>query len=408
MLVSTRTKLPISRWASLMGIHSLHFAQIKLPALSPSGVCDSAWFRHGWQDTDKVSREELAETIARAEAELESYLNYNLVPDWTVDERQQVLRTFVPEFVHFGTANMRSYANAVVTNKKHFIAGGIRTSTLIEAASAITWQAAGAYGWAAVGTSTSAVPAGTAKCEIRAYYPGHNGEDAYEIRPITVSIVGTTLTVTVRRELCVTEALQDDYNALVVDGSDNANFLTTLDVYRVWNDPQTHVSFLWEGGTCEEVFGEYVTQTGVLLARDPVLGVVGFLPATWDSATSAWSTACLSAPRTPDMVRLYYLSGLQDTRAVCPRTDMQADWARTVAIYAASMLERSICNCDASKKVENWRSDLAFSGGTEEEAIYNLTQSQLENPFGTRRGAIYAWQRVKRPNATVATGAVLA
>lgn len=412
MLVEARTKLPLYRWGQLMGLHPLHFAQVTLPIQSLPMACSTAWYRHNWQDADRTGREEVAAAIYRAETDLEQYLGYNLVPDWTVDERVHVGRTYTPEHVAYPSINARGYPSTVIAGRKHFVAAGIRASTLIAASRPVVYTDADSDLYFETATVTATVATGQAACEVRAYYPGKDGADAYEIRPVRVTVVGTTATIVFRREQAVLEARQDAMNPISVDGLDNAQFLTTVDVYRVYNDPQTQVSFLWEQlGQCgclnaDCTVCQYSAQTGCLVARDNKHSILAFSPSSWDAATSLFSSAAWGMSRTPDVARLYYLSGLQDNALACPRVEMNRDWAMTVAIYAASMLERPLCDCAASVRVENWREEVSFTGGVKELATYNISFNDLENPFGTRRGALYAWRRVSRPNATIGTGAV--
>jgi hypothetical protein len=42
----------------------------------------------------------------------------------------------------------------------------------------------------------------------------------------------------------------------------------------------------------------------------------------------------------------------------------------------------------------HWQFDLARTGGADGESYGAISQETVNNPFGTRRGAYYAWQQV--------------
>ena len=65
-----------------------------------------------------------------------------------------------------------------------------------------------------------------------------------------------------------------------------------------------------------------------------------------------------------------------------------------VAYYAAALLDRPICECNNIKTwVDHWQRDLAIAGA--EEGL-SVSADDLDCPFGTRRGAVFAWRRVKK------------
>jgi hypothetical protein len=100
-----------------------------------------------------------------------------------------------------------------------------------------------------------------------------------------------------------------------------------------------------------------------------------------------------SGHKTPDLVRLFYYAGDQDNRFLngdsCEA--LSNYWAHAIAWLATSRLERSFCGCaNVQKLAEHLRQDLSLSGETSHQISFEL----LGNPFGTRRGAVMAWQPV--------------
>ena len=415
-----KPKLPLDTWAKLMGVNPLHFNGVYIEN-NPPAVCEQPWLQFAWQTADRVGREELSRALLQAEADIERHLKYRLIPTWEEDEWHATTRPLRRELFNLTNTDIRGFAQTVKANWGHLVSGGIKASAILVDGldAAVAYSDPDNDGYDEVATVTVTVDAGQDPCEIHVYFPisnvmvGAAPEDQWEIRPIGVSISGVTATITFRREQAVKPELQldvvppaDDSHLRGVDGDADANFLTTVDVYRVYNDPQTQVNLLWEGlGIgCDNCLGgcnlcEYSTQAGCLTARgDLKLSQVAYRPATWDSDTETFDTAALAVSRQPDNVRLWYYAGLRDQSLACPTIEMSGDWARTVSYYAAAILDRQVCTCEnIHSNIEYWQDDRAVRGS---EGL-NIPTRMLDNPFGTRRGAMYAWERVKGAGAAI-------
>jgi hypothetical protein len=410
----TKTKLPLDRWAQIVGINPMHFNGVYVRAPT---TCAEPWLQFPYQTADRVSREEVAIAIAHAEAMCERFLRYRLLPTWETDEWHESIRPNLPELHNISVSDLRGYSQTVQAKHGHFLSGGIRASTLIEADTAVAYTDPDGDSYDEVATVTVTVDVGQSGCELRVYFPVSNtmvatgGEDQWEIKPISVSVSGTTATITFRREQAVLPQLQvdlvpptDDSHLRGVDGADAANFLDEVDVYRVYNDPQTQATFLWEPFECDDAaLGSYIAQTGFLMIRDdPRLSRVGYRAGTWDSATSAFVAVEWARQRSPDIVRLWYYAGLRTKNLDCPTVAMDPDWERTVAYFAAALLDRPICECNNVQAwVAHWQRDLAIAG--EEEGL-SISPADLDSEFGTRRGAVAAWRRVIGEDGAVGHG----
>jgi len=88
--------------------------------------------------------------------------------------------------------------------------------------------------------------------ELKLYFPGRSGDDRYEIRPIEVDLDtdAASATITCKSWQIIDPDLQEyvdvGESANAIDAETAGNYETTLDVYRVYNDPQTQVSLIWE------------------------------------------------------------------------------------------------------------------------------------------------------------------
>lgn len=408
-IASTKTKLPLATWAKIMGIHPAHFEQVRIGSANPH--CSEIMFQYSWQNSDHISREEIAIAIAEAEAKIEHYLGFRLKPSWEVDEWRPAAKPFTSELVIFGGGDVRGYKQTVAADWKHFISGGIQSKELIDDEAAIAWSDADNDGYFEIATVTVATSV-VDKNEIAVFYPGEAGDDAWEIRPTKVVIASGVATITFRRELAVKPEffetiILDDLGS--ADGLDDDDFLETVDVYRRYNDPQTQASFLWEplASTCGICDGSgcascaYTTQSGCLIVRgNPRNSIVGYSPGTWDSDEDVFTADPWTISRLPDIVRLYYYAGLRNkSQAYISRMD--PEWERAVAYMACAMLDRPACDCNADTW-NKWREDFAlFSGDEDGKPIYRTPSGAdrefdiLNNPFGTRRGEIYAWNKVR-------------
>lgn len=373
-------------------MHPAHFNQVAFPNQQ---VCGDVVFQHGWQVADRTAREDVAQAIAEAESMIEDFLGYPLLPEWFNHATHLTERPNRPE-LYTVALDVRLHRQSVKLNHGMVISGGVRAQSLEDAASAITWSDVDGDGVKETGT-VSWVSATTDPEEIRLYYPNKDGDDRWEIRPINVSIAGGTITVTFSRWLCVLESLQETLADVpaAVNGTVDANFLSEVDAYRVYNDPQTQATFLWEPtgqcgdcGSCAEC--QYTAQTGCLIPRDPTLGIMAFSPATWDADTEQFNANAYALGRIPDLVRFYYRAGFQDWGLATPNRTMNFVLARAVTRLATSLLDRPVCGCN-STWFDRWQQDLAVQQTTQQlSSNWHVQAWEQWSRWGTTAGAVAA------------------
>ncbi len=413
----TLTKLPIDEWFRLMGVNPIHANQVQLNIAGAdlqNQFCGQLWFQHAWQAGTAIGREALAQAIAEAERNIETYLGYTLIPTYQSDERRATARPNRPELVLNSGRDVRGYNQTVLGSFRKFVMGGQRATTIIEAGATIVYSDEDGDGYDETATLTVTRLSGfTDACETRVYYPGKAASPEWEIRPLTsVTQSGTDWVITFPRHFAVTEARQEALVPALVNGTDDDGFLTTVDVYRVFTDPQVMASLLWEPLSCGCGSGqscsvcEYAAQSACLLARgDPENAIISYRPATWNAETESFDPTSLAINRAPDLVRLWYLAGLQDTQQECCVLTMDPYWKQVVAQYAAAILSKPTCAC-VELDINRWQEDLAFVSGATELASYQISRPDLDNPFGTRRGAILAWKAVNAPGIQHGVGAL--
>lgn len=396
MRADTPTKLSLWDFARIIGFNPLHFGGIELQEIA-GAYCNRPMPQYEWQDGDRVGREAVARAIAMAEENMEAYLRFHVLPAYDVLERVDGVQNY--------QAWLRGNASRVFPlNWGYINEGGVRATTLIDAAGTIVWTDAGYW---QVGTVTAALPeADMDTCEIRIYYPGHAADPAWEIRPAEVTIAGQVATIVFRRELAVNPDLWDALEYEAANGDDNADFLTDVAVYRVYTDPSQGMSWLWEpwglcgcGGvgcaTCQ-----LASQTGCFYVRDEKYGTVVGRPGTWTEGVFA-AHDFSHGFRKPDFGVFSYLSGYRDQTQTCPNKTMYPTLARAVAYYAAALLERPPCDCTVDSW-HYWREDATDVSQGRRSAPQ--LGANIGNPLGTRRGEIYAWNTVM--TLTIGQGAV--
>lgn len=401
---NARTWLSLDRWAEIIGLNPLHFNQLSSASLIPDNVCGDVWFQYSYQHADRVGREDVAMAIQAAEREIAAEVGYNLLPDWTVEERLAFAEPAVPGVFNIYGTNARGLMNSIELPRGHIISGGVRAKTAIQIGAAIvrsdldtdTFQE----------TCTVTVPTTvTDKNEIRIYYPGKNADDSWEIRPITVTISGGNAVIQFK-VWQVTAANQiENLNPNVLDAHAAATYETLVDVYRVYNDPSTQVQFMWEYDSGADCCGscvacQFSTQAGCFHLRDARLGIAVPTPASWDSTDQEFDELDWSACRGPDQARFWYYSGYRNMSLDRPYVMMDPFWEYAVAYYAASKLDRPVCGCsNVQQFIDKWRQDLLVT--KDPDMNLNVTPELLSNKLGTTMGAIYAYKRVHQSGVRI-------
>lgn len=395
------TKLSMRDFCQIIGINPLHVGGIDTQTIPNirGQLCAGPYMQYPYQDADRVSRSEIAQAILEAETLIETQLRFRLLPSW---ERQ--------EFHQYSDALKLPRVAGLQTRWGHVIAGGSRAVELL-GTPAVVWSDVDGDGYKETGTLTingltDQLPNGT--CEVRIYHPGHDAEPAWEIKPLRVArLTAGTLTVTFWRETAVKPELYEQLVPQPIIWDTDAQFLATVDVYREWNDTAQAQQLLWSslhgGCVAGPDFATWNEQDANLLATNPRLGQVQLRPALWSDTDLVWSSRSWSSPYPLEAVNLYYYAGYQDKGQSCGARDMDIRFKNAVAVLAASMLDRPPCDCTADQW-HYYREDLALDDGSEDFGTFRTPTGVLDNPFGTRRGAVMAWRRVKDPGVRVGAG----
>lgn len=397
----TRTLLSLDRFFKIMGVHPLHANGVTHDSLAPATTCAQPLMQYDWQTSDGVSRESIANAIADSEARIAQWLGFKPLPTFEVDERHSMPTPADPSLQRSRLLTSTGAGVTVKLDWGHVVAGGVQGKTAILLSAPVVYSDEDADGYFETATLVVAASV-TDPNEIALFLPGEDGAPEFEVRPIKVTISGGNVTIVARREQFVIPALFERLDSnRAIDGANDANFLTVADVYRVWHDPSQQVQFLWENqfGSCGCSITTCATcylaaQFGCTVVRDYRLGLISGQPALWNAATNGYEFTTYSIARAPDRGRFWYRAGYRDPTRSRPMHDMDPRWERAIAIYAATLLERPFCACKNAENItQRWNVDL---GVTNREGSHRLsTKNWLDNPLGTREGAVFAWRLIR-------------
>lgn len=408
----TATWLSLDKYATIVApaLAPPHFFGVYSDAAFPiTDTCDTVVPRHGWQYSENVSREEIADAIREAEETIANYMGYNLAPTFIRNEVHPYPRPYDPIYVGSGGLNTKGLGKSVQPKfGKYMINSGVRTVTYIgtatNAGGSLVYSDANGDGAIDTATITYATTE-TELCEIKAYAPDTDGYPEWEIRqPVQKYLSGGNVVFVFR----VWQLVNPEIDARYPDGTQfraqdmnsTANLLDSVDIYREHIDNTIATArFFWEsdcsycGGTgCESCTVTY--QDGCAFVRGVGSGLLVPKPATYDSDSGTWLSTAWSVSRDPDQVRVSYYAGDISERYLNGRScdPLKDIYAKAIAYMATARLGKSICSCAGpSKFFDELRTDVALSSRASGDS-YRVSYKDLDNPFGTRLGEVLAWR----------------
>lgn len=388
---SVETLLPLDTWAQILGINPFEFNQIAT-GLPPTGLhkaCAHVFFQFPWQK-DYLSREEIAQAIADAERMMAEQLRFFPAPKYFVGEVVPYPRPYQRNL--FGYAGTPRFEWKRVQLTWHrYQAAGLMNRTFIGNGT-IVMSDPDNDGFNELFTIT--IPTAlTDPYEIGVYFTAADRNNAtidetWRVRPVNVTISGGNAIITGGLWQLVVPDLTLEYAPEGLSATTAANFVTELEVYRVFTDTTADDSnpnqgiAEWdvtpgcEGGGCgfqikPICLSEWDAPNSVVW---PAFGV----PCAWPQN------------REPDRLNVNYLAGLPLING-----QMQPQMARAVTYLSASLLASEKCGCERSNRIlDYWRNPInTITGGQDR----GFTQHELEaNPFDAipSRGSMFAWKRV--------------
>jgi len=385
-----QTLMPLDYLREMIGVDPYHFWQMTFGDAHPLRGYGKIYPHARWMYANMAmpgtsakrgpGRLEFLERIAQAESKIANVPALSTWPavKYTENEEIRLLKKRNP-------TSYKTTTYPFTTAWQHIQTVGVRTLTPIDVGAVLVYVA-DSDDVTCVVTSTAVVG------EIVVTYP----DSDVQIRPISVSKVGNIATITIKRWLLALPILWNDGNA--IDATDVSNLLVTVGVYREWIDTSQQLSLAWEPGitSCgcldsECAICSLYALTGCAIMKQPQFGILGWQLSTY--ADGAWGASAQIAPykgRFPDIVYVSYTHGF-DSGA---DRYMNSIWRHAVSALTISLLPRWIIDTTTEPEtMGDWREDKAtsVSGGRR----HMLSRSDLNCPFGTRRGALEAWHAVK-------------
>ncbi len=383
------TLLPLDSWAGVMGIHPFEFNQVGTGFPTTNNAqCDHVWFQYPWQQ-DFLSRDELARTIAKAEEMIAEELNYWPAPKYIVNEVKQYPRPY-KRTIYGGGGTPRGQWKGVRLNWGKVQGGGLIARSAIDMAGNVVTADNDGDGVFETFTVTVATTV-TDPDEVAIYFAvaDRNAaalDESWRIRPVKVAISGGNAVITGNRWLLVKPDLTTVVNPEVLDVSVAGNFVTQVEVWRVYRDVTTTTddpaqgTAMWEEPGCEIPPCNVSWLPVCLGARNAEMGIV--------SVDYYLDGQTLPDAREPDRVSLNYAAGEPLVGGQMSRT-----MADIVAHLATGILPVGSCGCERSDRIISWWRNFPSQG---EENARPITLKEIDqNPFGQSRGALWAWERVQ-------------
>lgn len=415
--------LPLDTWRAFIGLPPWHFWQFADSQIVPiNNKCSTLTYEYDWQGSDAAGRASVKEAISEAENKLLDYLGYRPMPEYVNDTRSIVPwpRYYEAPQVRWRDLDATYRRIAVAAPEGYVQALGIEQLTLIGSATVAggTLVYSALFNPALQDTFTITLPtAVTDPTQIALYFSTSDRFDdttvgaRWRIEPIDVTISGGNVIVKGRRWLCGKPILYQNPVATVLDPTNAANFVTSLDVYqRTTNENGNSVdtcqaTLIYETNDCAACWGRCWCSTGTTSSdpgivgmviaragiRDRELGLVTPGAAVYDSTSGLWSSqwCCSGSFCEPDRVRLRYLAGFPTVNG-----KMAAKFQQVVARLAAAELKRRVCSCrEQNERLHDLQIDLTLESTQTER--YSVASEDLTNPFGTRKGHVQAWRSIR-------------
>lgn len=400
--------LPLDTFRKLMGFHPFHFWQLAGSTVPVNSECNDLVYQHPWQDADARSRSDIVQAIETAEARLREWLGYPIAPQY-ISATLSAPNYYATGITRYGYAGPDGQWLTVQLDDGFVQAIGTESLTLIGNANVTASDDDGdgvKESWVATIATTV-----TDATQIAAYFVAADRLDSadvgpdWRIRPVTVSISGGTATIRGKRWLLVKPIKFEGLavTANILDATSDANYASSIAIYQrttgnageatLIYDTDPYPGFCCATGASDSSSDPAAIATGTarMAINDSRRGIIHYGGAAYDATTGVWySTACGGCVP-PQRLQVNYLAGV-------PLVNGQVDptWATIVARLAAAELARPICACEsANRELGRWQFDLARTSGANDESYGAISAQDLNNPFGTRRGHVYAWRQVE-------------
>jgi len=406
--------LSLYKWFQIMGMHPWHKYQLANAMIPIESRCPTLTFEYAWQAADRAGRQDVRRSIERAEALFSEYAHFAPSPTF-----QEVTLPYP----RLGNQTLTRYTNSDYTGRwmgfqlpdryikkmgyEHITAATTATLTFLDLDSDGLYETARAI---------ATVPAGTLSSEL--YITFTASDYVYEdvganvITPRSATVSGTTATIffntpTLVRPILYTLPRPTQLDPSVLPPAANSPFAVSVNVARrycddtgidldtaqavmIWETrPFPPWATIWSFNNATKDPAELAYAPARVNIRDANQGIVYAGESVYNASTGSWSGFTgFTEYRPPDRIKFRYYAG----------NDSQ-NLDVVIARLAAAELARPVCACtSANKELGEWQQDLARLGSTDETYAQ---PNDTTNPFGSRRGHIFAWRTVQQIQGVV-------
>lgn len=388
----THTLLSIDEWAAILGVSPWDVNQFRYPG-NKSAQCQDVIYQYAWQK-DHLSREEIGEAIASAERMLADELMYWPAPHYEVDEPVTYTRPHQPQLFGFA-GTPRGEWKSFGTRWHKVIKGGVLNRTLIGTidGSAIATKDLDNDGVRETFIMTitdASIATITDVNEIAIYFTeddrhGEPLDETWRIRPVRISVSGTTATITGHRALLGNPTSEYAVDASPMNAGEDGNYVNSAVCYRTFIDDTATDANPYQGVAkwstipgCTDgcTFQIKPLCIGQVLNEQGQVSASFGMPCDWPYS------------REPDALQVNYLSGVPLVNG-----RMENQLAKMVAYLSVSLLANEKCGCERTNRIlDKLRAPfLKFvdnSAGAE-------SYQEGTNTFPMTYGAQWAYTRVR-------------
>lgn len=284
------------------------------------------------------------------------------------------------------------------TRYGHIQAIGRRGLTVLDAGAAVVYSDEDGDGVDDTGTVTvvmgSAPPSAS---EIQMFFTVADiaqasaaaADERYQIEPATVQVdTGTnTITITahiayfVRPPLWRQPYLAPNYNPTnknALDTTDAANYVTEVDVYRVYPDETNAVTLRRRWRSCSSCAWDWQTAAGVAAIEDAELGLINLYEADCGCWRGGWS-----------YVDVYYFAGYPIPNYSGTSQDILYTGDPEAALTQALV---RLTNCEISPEPNTFSNEVMTRFKTDLELKLYQGETMTNMPFGAMLGQRRAWE----------------
>jgi len=390
----TPTLLPLDTFRDIIGYNPYHFWQQANSLVPLNSACNTLLRETAWLSAQSAGREEIRKAIAEAEKQLQKQLRYDVA---TVYNQEVIgvgyLRTvssgnrFPLQWWQNGGWNRESALARLKLGKVSRIA--TMTLTYLSDLAVVFSDEDGdgitdtfTVSWADAVTSLN---------DFEAYFvatdrPANTDLAEWKIAPISFARVGGNIFASGASWLLLKPL--NLKKTIAFPGSDiNSYGVDTSGEY----DPNNALNFVTDIAIYQKVY----TKENIAYVDLDCCGTVSTIEVCATIISSETGEVQLAF----DACQFSYCGcggpSVQSVRTNYEAGDDLELWQVTVARFALAELRRGICSCsEANREAAEWQANLASVGNQMLES-FRVPDEVLTNPFGTKAGAIYAWQRVK-------------